>query len=75
VLRASVVFLHATLEEFLRSIFEEFMPWASEERLNLIPIAGGNKQQPEKFFLGRLAKYRIDSVMDILKESGAEQSR
>src|SRR5437588_8261871 len=56
VLRAAVVFAHATLEDFIRSICAYFLPHADPSVLDEIPLVGLNASgRPEKFLLGRLA--------------------
>lgn len=73
VLRATVVFMHASLEELLRQLAASFLPVADEEALNSIPLAGSPAgSRPEKFFLGRLAKHRGKSVDELLLESVQE---
>jgi hypothetical protein len=57
ILRAAVVFLHATLEDFLRYIGSKYIPSGNEDVLNKINLIGSSDAlHPEKFFLGRLAK-------------------
>ncbi len=70
VLRAATVFLHATLESFLRDLARWKLPGAPEEVLNDIPLIGlGTKGRAEKFFLGKLASYKEKSVEDLLRLS------
>ena len=40
ILRAAVVFLHATLEDFLRYVGETYLPASSEELLNRVALVG-----------------------------------
>jgi acid stress-induced BolA-like protein IbaG/YrbA len=66
-LRAAVVFLHATLEDLLRSTLEWKLPSAPGDLLKGIPLTGMTDQ---KFTLSELAEYRGDatprrSVMDM----------
>jgi hypothetical protein len=67
-LRFAVVFLHATIEEFLRSVAAYYLPLSSEEALNRIPLVGLNSVgRPEKFLLGRLTHHRgktVDALLD-----------
>jgi len=69
-LRSAVVFLHATLEDALRTLAMLYLPLSSEIQLNDIPLIGtGNGNRPEKFFLGKLAEHRGKSVDNLLEES------
>lgn len=67
-LRAAVVFTHASLEDFIRSVLRAFLPWADEDALEDIPLAGTHGRA-QKFFLGKLAKHRDKSVQQLLEES------
>ena len=67
-LRAAVVFTHACLEDFLRSISAAFLPWADEVALNAVPLVG-SLGRAEKFFLGRLVHHRNKQVQEVLQES------
>jgi hypothetical protein len=70
VLRAAVVFTHASLEDFLRTIGAKCLPNASEEILNSIPLKTvSNSGRAEKFFLGKLTKHRGKSVDSLIEES------
>lgn len=72
-LRAAVVFLHASVEELLRGLAVSYLPLAGEEALNRIPIAGSSDTlRAEKFLLGRLARHRGKSVDDLISESVRE---
>ena len=69
-LRAAIVFAHASLEEFLRSCSALLLPKGSAKVLDEIPLAGlNNSGKPEKFLLGRLAEYRGRTVDDVINES------
>lgn len=73
ILRAAVVLVHATLEDFLRSIGTALLPFADEATLNSVPLVGvGSSGRAEKFFLGRLAAHRGKTVLDLIKESVEE---
>jgi len=67
-LRAAVVLLHATLEDYLRYIGFKYIPSGGEEVLNKISLIGG-PDRPEKFFLGKLAKHRGKTVDQLITES------
>jgi len=70
ILRAAVVLVHATLEDFLRSMAATLLPFADEATLNTIPLAGtGHLGRAEKFLLGRLAAHRGKTILDLIKES------
>ncbi len=69
-LRAAVVFLHATFEDFLRTLSGIYLPTANAKTLDDIPIAGlGEKKRPEKLLLGALAQHRGKSVDQLVDES------
>lgn len=67
-LRAAVVFTHAALEDFLRSIASVYLPQANETVLNNVPLSG-IKGQAEKFYLGKLSPFRDMSVDDLIEQS------
>jgi hypothetical protein len=70
ILRAAVVFLHATLEDFLRYVGETYLPASSEEALNRVALVGTQDvPRPEKFFLGKLAQHRGKTVDQLITES------
>ena len=69
-LRAAVVFIHASLEDLLRRLAVVYLPTCSPDVLNQIPLAGSkDKLRAEKFFLGRLAVHRGKSVDNLITES------
>ena len=67
-LRAATVFLHAALEDLLRSIELWKLPAAGEDRLNQIALAGMTGRA-EKFALGKLASHRGKTVDALIAES------
>lgn len=69
VLRAATVFLHASLEDLLRSLSYWKLPLASREIIDKVPIVGTNGSAPKKFFLGELVVHKGKSVDDLIKES------
>ena len=72
ILRAAVVFLHATLEDFLRYIGMNYLLTAGEAALDKIGLVGSSDVlRAEKFFLGKLAKHRGKTVDQVIKESVA----
>lgn len=68
-LRSAVVFLHATVEEFLRGILEWCLPHQVEQTLNSIPLVGTAPGRPEKFLLGKLAAHRRKTNDALIGES------
>lgn len=71
-LRAATVFLHATLEDLLRSIEMWRLPSASEARLDGIALVDFDGR-PAKFFLGKLAAHRGKTVDEVIAQSIARQ--
>lgn len=70
VLRAAVVFLHATLEDLLRETARAALPAASADALNDVPLVGRPTQsRAQKFFLGELAAHRGKTVYQVISES------
>lgn len=74
VLRAAVVFLHASLEDFLRDIARWKLPLAAADALSEIPIAG-SEGKAIKFTLGNLARFRGQSVDSVIDSSVLEHLR
>jgi hypothetical protein len=69
-LRAAVVFIHAYLEDFLRTLASELLPVGDENCLKDIPLAGaGSFGRSEKFVLAQLAQHRGKTVDDLLRLS------
>jgi len=62
------VLTHAFLEDFLRTLAETFLPYADEQILNSIPLAGLDGRA-DKFPLGKLAQHRGKSVESVIRES------
>lgn len=70
VLRASVVFLHASLEEVIRNLFVRRLPNVAADKLDEIPLAGmTGLRRPSKIFLGALVQFRGDFVDNVIKRS------
>lgn len=70
ILRAIVVFLHATFEDCLRTAARERMTAAREDVLNDIPLVGTTKlERREKFALGGLVVHRGKTVDQVIGES------
>lgn len=68
VLRAAVVFLHASFEDVMRSIAAWKFPHAGEAVLNEIPLVG-TFGRAERFHLGKLAAHRNKTVQALIDES------
>lgn len=69
-LRSAVVFLHACLEEMLRAIALEFLPSASKDCLDKIPLATKeHKPRAEKFSLGSLKEFCGKTVEEVIRDS------
>jgi RiboL-PSP-HEPN len=65
-LRAAVVFLHATLEDLLRSTLEWKLPSAPGDLLKGIPLTG---MMDQKFTLSELAEFRGETVDSVVARS------
>lgn len=66
-LRAATVFLHASLEEFLRSVAAEYWPKGDSRVLDDIPLVGN--APATKHTILALAKHRGKTVDSLLRES------
>jgi hypothetical protein len=73
ILRAAVVLLHASLEDYLRSLSAVYLRFASGEALDDIPLAGGGRVRAEKFLLGALLPFREMTVAALIDLSIREQ--
>jgi len=69
ILRSAVVFTHASLEDFLRSISARLLPLANPETLNQIPLSGSNDANSKKLLLGQLVAHKGKTVDEVLQES------
>jgi hypothetical protein len=67
--RAAVVFLHAALEDFMRTIVGLYLPLAEQSVLDGIPLAGNEDGRPAKFSLGRLVVHREKTVQQVIGDS------
>lgn len=70
ILRAATVLLHATLEDFMRSLERWLLPTAPDTALNGVPLASV-QGHAQRFKLGDLAKHRGASVDEVIRESVA----
>lgn len=68
ILRATVVLMHSTLEDYLRSLLRWKLPDAGKERINKIPLVGSAGRQT-KFELGELITYREKTVQQVVESS------
>ena len=69
-LRVTVVLLHATLEDFLRSLLKSKLPDSGKAQLMQIPLfKEGDYGRNPKFNLGDLYDYKEQKVDDIIKLS------
>lgn len=69
ILRAAVVLLHASLEDYLRSVAAAYLPFRSPDVLNDVPLAGQGRERAEKFLLGSLAQFRGQTVDQVIERS------
>jgi hypothetical protein len=69
-LRAAVVFLHASLEDLLRSLCEWKMPSANPEAFSEVPLVGTRGKT--RFGLQELASLRGQTVDEIITRSVSE---
>lgn len=72
ILRSAVVLLHATLEDYLRTLAGAYLKFAPREALDGIPLAGQRRERAEKFLLGALGDFRDRSVLDLIALSISE---
>ncbi len=73
VLRAAVVFLHATFEQALRELARRKLPQASSNALDTVPLKNLSRSgRAEKFFLGALLPFKGQSVDDVIRDSVEE---
>lgn len=69
ILRSAVVFLHAALEELLRSLTIATFPLADATVLNEVPLIGyGRSIRAEKFLLGDLLKFRDKTIAELIDD-------
>ena len=74
-LRAVVIFNHASLEDFLRNVWVWLLPSMESEKLAQIPLKGTSpKERRTKFDFSELSKYKGQPVEKIIHESIEEYS-
>jgi len=67
ILRATVVLMHSTLEDYLRSLQRWKLPTTEKERLNKIPLTGtSDSGRSTKFELGELVRLQDKSIQQII---------
>jgi hypothetical protein len=66
VLRAALVLLHASMEDFLRSLLAWRAPLGTKDQIDSYPLAGSGSKNPDKFQLGSLAAYRGKTVDELI---------
>jgi hypothetical protein len=72
-LRATVVMLHSTLEDFLRNLLNWKLPNSNKERLNKIPMLITNYDpRKTKFELGELIEHKEKSIEELINLSVKE---
>jgi hypothetical protein len=71
ILRAATVFLHASLEDALRSLELLVLPNAAREEIDKVPLKGLGLHG-QKFLLGDLLAHRGIAVDDLIHQSVAE---
>jgi len=69
ILRSAVVLLHASLEDYIRTVAAAYLPYTHPDVLNEIPLAGSGRERPEKFFLGALTPFRGQTVDNLIEQS------
>lgn len=70
VLRASLVLLHAALEELIRGVLRIRLPGRESEQLNKVPLLGFNtRNQPKAFLFGHLKPYKDMKIQDLIEKS------
>jgi hypothetical protein len=69
VLRSAVVLLHASLEDFLRSLARAYLPSAAPDVMSSIPLKGAGRGRAERFSLDDLDQHRGKTVDDLIEES------
>lgn len=69
VLRAALVLLHASMEDYLRSLLSWKVGTFGEETLNKYGFPNGTKRPPTKITLGELSVHRGKTVNDLIEEA------
>lgn len=67
ILRATVVMMHSTLEDFLRNVLLWKLPSASKDKINEVPLAGtSDSGRRTKFELGELLTFKEKTIEEVL---------
>ena len=69
VLRASLVLLHAGVEDYLRSLLIWKIDEFDEDTLGNFRLADGSRHLKEKMTIGELSQYRDKSVAQVIRDS------
>jgi len=69
ILRAAVVLLHASLEDFLRGVLQWRLPTSPKDEIDSVPLLGQTQRHPAKFSLGALVEFRDWSVASLIDQS------
>lgn len=70
ILRGAVVFMHASLEELIRSLIIAAHANAPSAEIDKVPLASPKRaRQAEKFLLGSLVQYRGLTVDEVIRKS------
>jgi hypothetical protein len=72
ILRAALVLLHASMEDYLRSLLMWIAPLGGREALDRYPLAGNDQKNGSKFSLGALAEFRGMTVDELITRSIGE---
>lgn len=66
-LRATVVLMHSTLEDFLRNILLWKLPYTSKEKINEVPLLGTSESgRRTKFELGELLLHKNKTIEEVI---------
>lgn len=69
VLRAALVLLHASMEDYLRALLGWKVETFDEDTLNRYGFPNGTKRPPTKITLGELSAHKGKSVDDLISEA------
>lgn len=73
ILRAAVVLLHSSFEEYFRNVLYELLPKNGEESdFKNISFVGSEGKRENKISIGQLIKHRSKTVDEVIQESIAE---
>lgn len=70
ILRSSVVFIHSTLEDYLRNILTIKLPHSNSAILNSVPLLGSSENgRRSKFELGDLVAFKQLTIEKVIEDS------